>query len=141
MAAPRIDMHRLQELVRLHRLGVGPREVARLLRMSPKTELRYRTVLDAHDLLAGAVEKLPELEELRTAVLDGVGDGPVRCYVSSVDPWRKVIKKKAWVALYSGRGPPKLRLWRCTQPRAAKATAGVVVVGEMASISRAAAVV
>ncbi len=107
MAAPRTDMHRLQELVRLHRLGVGPREVARLLRMSPKTELRYRTVLDAHDLLAGAVEKLPELEELRTAVLDGVGDGPVRCYVSSVDPWRKVIKKKA----AEGVGPKAIHDW------------------------------
>ena len=31
--------------------------------------------------------------------------------------------------------------WRCTQPRAAKATAGVAVVGKMASITRAAAVV
>ena len=35
------------------------------------------------------------------------------------------------------RKPPKLRSWRCTQPRAAKATAGVAVVGEMASKTRA----
>ena len=39
------------------------------------------------------------------------------------------------------RKPPKLRSWRCTQPRAAKATAGVTVVGKNASITRAAAVV
>ena len=39
------------------------------------------------------------------------------------------------------RKPPKLRSWRCTQPRAAKATAGVAVVVKMASITRAAAVV
>ena len=39
------------------------------------------------------------------------------------------------------RKPPKLRSWRCTQPIAAKATAGVAVVGKMASIPRAAAVV
>ena len=39
------------------------------------------------------------------------------------------------------RKPPRLRSWRCTQPRAAKATAGVAVVGEMASITRATAVV
>ena len=39
------------------------------------------------------------------------------------------------------RKPPKLRLWRCAQPRAAKATAGVAVVGKMASIPRAAVVV
>ena len=37
--------------------------------------------------------------------------------------------------------PPKLRSWRCTQPRAAKATAGIAVVGKMASITRATAVV
>ena len=35
--------------------------------------------------------------------------------------------------------PPKLRLWHCTQPRAAKA--GVAVAGKMASIPRAAVVV
>ena len=32
------------------------------------------------------------------------------------------------------RKPPKLRSWRCTQPRAAKATARVAVVGKMTSI-------
>ena len=36
---------------------------------------------------------------------------------------------------------PKLHSWRCTQPRAAKATAGVAVVGKMAPITRATAVV
>ena len=40
-----------------------------------------------------------------------------------------------------GRQPPRLRSWRCAQPRAAKTTAGVVVVGKMASITRATAVV
>ena len=44
------------------------------------------------------------------------------------------------------RKPPKLRSWRCTQPRAAKAraakaAASVAAVGKMASITRAAAVV
>ena len=39
------------------------------------------------------------------------------------------------------RKPPKLRSWRCTQPGAAKATAGVAVVGKMASKTRATAVV
>ena len=37
--------------------------------------------------------------------------------------------------------PPKLRSWSCTQPRAAKATAGAAVVGSMGSRPRAAAVV
>ena len=36
------------------------------------------------------------------------------------------------------RKSPKLLLWRCTQPRAAKTTAtGIAVVGKMASITRA----
>ena len=35
------------------------------------------------------------------------------------------------------RKPPNLRSRRCTQPRAVKATAGVAVVSEMASITRA----
>ena len=39
------------------------------------------------------------------------------------------------------RKPPELRSWSCTQPRAAKATAGAAVVGSMGSIPRAAAVV
>ena len=34
------------------------------------------------------------------------------------------------------RKPPKLRPWRCAQPRAPKATAGVTVVGKMASITQ-----
>ena len=39
------------------------------------------------------------------------------------------------------RKPPKLRSWRCTQPRAAEATAGLAVVGQMAATLRAALVV
>ena len=35
-------MHQLQELVRLHRLGTGAPEVARLLGISPNTEREYR---------------------------------------------------------------------------------------------------
>jgi hypothetical protein len=46
-------MHRLQELVRLHRMGTGAREVARLLAMSPNTERVYREALQKAELLAG----------------------------------------------------------------------------------------
>ena len=34
------------------------------------------------------------------------------------------------------RKPPKLRAWSCTQPRAAKATAGAAVVGSMGHTAR-----
>jgi hypothetical protein len=53
MSNRRVAMHRLKELVRLLRLGRGPREVARLLSMGPNTEKRYRHVLAAAGLLDG----------------------------------------------------------------------------------------
>lgn len=62
-------MHRLQELVRLHRLETGAREVARLLGLSPNTERRYREALAAAGVLQGAPEAIPALEELKAAVL------------------------------------------------------------------------
>lgn len=71
----RTDMHRLQELVRLHRKGTGAREVARLLGMSPNTERSYRLALQAAGALGGDPEQLPELDELRKAVL---GQLPVK---------------------------------------------------------------
>lgn len=83
----RTDMHRLQELVRLHRQGTGAREVARLLGMSPNTERTYRQALHLAGLLAGdrAAEHLPDLVTLRDAVLAQI---PVRKppqQVSSLD--------------------------------------------------------
>src|SRR5262245_20485825 len=53
MSARRIDMDRLQELVRRHRLKTGAREVARLLGMSPNTSRVYRLALATQDLLEG----------------------------------------------------------------------------------------
>jgi len=41
MANRRVRMHRLQELIRLHRVATPVREVARLPQMSPNTERRY----------------------------------------------------------------------------------------------------
>jgi len=61
-------MHRLQELVRLHRMKTGARETARLLRMSPNTERQYREALAAAELLEGDPTALPPLETLRAAV-------------------------------------------------------------------------
>ena len=50
MSAKRVEMHRLQELVRLHRMGTGCRKVANLLKMSPNTEREYRQALDLEPL-------------------------------------------------------------------------------------------
>ncbi|HET8937310.1 MAG TPA: IS21 family transposase [Polyangiales bacterium] len=62
-------MHRLQELVRLHRMGSCGREVARMLGMSPNTERSYRLALDRAGILRGDAAALPDLAVLRDAVL------------------------------------------------------------------------
>lgn len=56
MCKRRVEMDRLQELVRLHRMGTGAREVARMLQISPNTEREYRLALEAEGLLAGAAD-------------------------------------------------------------------------------------
>ena len=63
------DMHLLQELVRLHRLGHGPGDVAASLRLDPKTERKYRVLIRLAGLLDGPASELPELVALREAVL------------------------------------------------------------------------
>ena len=78
-------MHRLQELVRLHRMGTGAREVARLLGMSPNTEREYRIALEAEGLLAGAVDDLPALEVLKAAVERAAADRRRRRRSSTVE--------------------------------------------------------
>lgn len=86
-------MHRLQELVRLHRLGSGGREVARLLKLSPKTELKYRRAIEAAGLLEGAPEDLPVLEALRGAVLAVHPPAPRAPTQSSVQAWMPQIEQ------------------------------------------------
>lgn len=62
------DMHQLQELVRLHRMGSTASRVAKTLGLARKTERRYRKLIAAAGLLAGGPDDLPELSELRRAV-------------------------------------------------------------------------
>ncbi len=89
----RTDMHRLQELVRLHRQGRGPREVARRLAMSPNTERAYRNALRLACLLDGdpSEEALPGLAELRAAVREQLPVKTPPQQVSSVQRWSKSI--------------------------------------------------
>ena len=71
-----------------------------------------------------------------------VGSSVLRAFPRTMRASRATnLRPSELVALDFTRKPPKLRLWRCTQPRAAKATAGIAVVGKMASIPRAAVVV
>jgi len=85
VARPRVEATRLRELVRLRREGVSGREIARLLRMSPKTERRYRGWLAEAGLLEGAPKALPSALEIRAAVLRLF---PIAApQPSTVDPW------------------------------------------------------
>jgi transposase len=86
-------MHRLQEFVRLHRLGTGAREVARLLGMSPNTEREYRKVLGDAGLLEGDAEQLPELASLRAAIDAAKPEQTPKQHESSIERWRTEISK------------------------------------------------
>lgn len=102
MAARRTDMHRLQELVRLHRLGIGCREVARRLRMSTRTENKYRSALREAGLLEGDADELPELALLKRAVEQHMPrpETPEQ-QRSSIERFAPIIEGK----LKSGAGP------------------------------------
>ena len=98
-------MHRLQELVRLHRLGTSGREVARLLKLSSKTEVKYRKALSAAGLLEGTVDELPELEVLRGAVLAAHPPAQRAPTQSSVERWMREIEEA------EAAGVPAKALW------------------------------
>jgi transposase len=87
-------MHRLQEMVRLHRMGCGARKVAQLLVMSPNTERAYRTALSAAGLLDGPADALPELAVLREAVQIHLPPKDKPQHESSVTKWTEVVDKK-----------------------------------------------
>jgi transposase len=86
-------MHRLQELVRLHRMGTGCREAAAMLAMSPNTERVYRQALIAASLWDGDVDALPALDELRRAVEAHrpLKDAPPQ-QCSSIEAYRALVE-------------------------------------------------
>ena len=92
MSQKRTEMDRLQELVRLHRMETGCREVARLLAMSPNTERQYREILAAEGLLEGRVDALPELTQLKAAVVKHVGEKRTPQQTSSVERWSETVR-------------------------------------------------
>lgn len=104
MANLRIEMDKLEELVRLHRKGVGCREVARLLRISPNTERQYRNALDEAGFLDGKVDELPSLEQLKTAATAYIGSHKAPQQNSSVFRWSEDIGKM----VEQGAGPKSI---------------------------------
>jgi transposase len=90
-------MHRLQELVRLHREGKKSREIARLLRMGRNRVRSAQHALAAADLLDGVPDDLPALDQLRAVVPDR---RPTQ-EVSTVEAWVPTIR----ALLAKGVGP------------------------------------
>lgn len=99
MARRRVELDRLQELVRLHRMGMGAREVARMLEISPNTEREYRCVFEAEGLLDGDVDALPPLEVLRAAVDHHLPAAVSPQMVSTAAPMRDRIVELARLGL------------------------------------------
>ena len=99
MCMRRIDMDRLQELVRLHRMGTGARKVARLLKMGPNTERDYREALEAAGLLDGGVDELPELAVLKEAVQRHLTKQSPAQMTSSIADWEPKIIELAEAGL------------------------------------------
>jgi len=94
MGARRTDMHRLQELVRYHRLGRSARDTARLLGMGRDTIRAYAAALKTAGLLDGAVAELPALEVLAEAVRTHLPPAPPPPQRrSTVEPHREEIDR------------------------------------------------
>lgn len=108
MGARRTDMHRLQEMVRLHRMGASSREIARQLRMGRDTIRCYLRGLRRAGLLEGAVEDLPDVTELRSGIGEHAPAKKAEVHISTVDPWRGAIKRLRRV---KSAGPTAIHDW------------------------------
>lgn len=101
MSAKRMDMHRVQEVIRLHRMGVSDRKISRLVKIGRNTLRQYRHVLEETGLWDGEPEDLPEREALALVtakVFLGRDPAPL---VSSVEEWAEDIE----TMLGRGAGP------------------------------------
>ena len=68
-------MHRIEELVRLHRLGQGQRSIAQQLQMGRETIRTYQGKLREAGLLEGCPADLPDSAVLKRVIGEGEGPG------------------------------------------------------------------
>ena len=92
MGARRTDMHRLQEMVRLCRMGRSARAIARALHMGRNTIQGYLAAFAADGLLEGAADELPAIEALRACVRAHVPQPPLPQQTSSLERWIEKIR-------------------------------------------------
>lgn len=91
MSARRTEMYRIQELVRLHRLGQSQRAIAQQLRMGRDTIRDCQEKLREAGLLDGPADELPESAVLKEVV--GVDPGEETGQVpSSVERWKPKVE-------------------------------------------------
>ncbi len=94
MGFGRLTMHRLQDLVRLHRQGLRVRRIARSLGMGRNTVSRYLAALEAADLLAGDPHDLPDTAVLREAVDRHLPPKRAPQQRSSIERWLPIVDTK-----------------------------------------------
>ena len=82
-------------------MGTAKREVSRLLKMSPRTEYRYRQALKAAGLLEGSPEDLPSMDALLAALSVHKPPKVAPQQTSSVERWSDLIETK----MKDGAGP------------------------------------
>ena len=123
MGARRTDMHRLQEMVRLHRMGASSREIARQLRMGRDTIRCYLRGLRRAELLDGAAEDLPDLSALRAGAHEEAPAKTAAVHTSTVDRWRDRITR---LRRDKGAGPTAIHDWlRLNEPEYAGSLSAV----------------
>lgn len=103
MGARKTDMHRLQEVIRLHRLGASTRRIAKQLSMGRDTIRSYIDVLSKAALLDGPADELPALDRLRALVLEHA-DASEPPQPSSVESFKEeIVRLRA-----KGAGPTSI---------------------------------
>lgn len=102
MTAKRTDMHHIQELIRLHRLGTKIRAIARSLGMGRDTVRTYTVALRDAGLLDGAADTLPEGNVLQEALNRLLPAKPAPQQVSSIAKWEPRI-----TTLWKGGARPR----------------------------------
>jgi transposase len=93
MSSTRTDMHRLQEVIRLHRLGESSRRIARLLSIGRDTVRKYVEIFGQSGQLEGPVDALPATEALSAAVQASLGVPALPAQISSVSSWAEEIAR------------------------------------------------
>ena len=84
-------MHRLQEIIRLHRMETSGRTIAAQLRMGRETVRSHLEAFERAGVLEGDPSELPELSTLRAIVCEQLGRPAPAQQVSSLEGWRSEI--------------------------------------------------